>query len=130
MARVTDGYFAFAKTRLADDFPFILIALRRPSLTTTRQALYSEQTSFIASPKLAKARFLIVLQTHYPNRLDVAYFRNMSSIVSAFLPLTYPFMDARTSAKLRIGGDPLEDGQATKEELHVDWGGVIDVSPS
>lgn len=81
-------------------------------------------------PQLAKARLVIVLQTHYPNRLDVAYFRNMSSIVSAFLPLTYPFMDARTSAKLRIGGDPLEDGQATKEELHVDWGGVIDVSPS
>lgn len=80
------------------------------------------------APHLCFPYHSAVLQTHYPNRLDVAYFRNMSSIVSAFLPLTYPFMNARTSAKLRIGGDPLEDGQATKEELHVDWGGVIDVS--
>ncbi|KAJ9099231.1 hypothetical protein QFC21_004111 [Naganishia friedmannii] len=64
-----------------------------------------------------------VMQSHYPNRLHKAYFRNLSPIMSAFIPLTYPFMDPKTAAKLNIEQDPLEQGTIDAQSLLREWGG-------
>ncbi|KAJ9116434.1 hypothetical protein QFC22_004876 [Naganishia vaughanmartiniae] len=75
-------------------------------------------------PSLATARqSLSIMQSHYPNRLHKAYFRNLSPIMSAFIPLTYPFMDPKTAAKIHIEQDPLQQGTIDAQNLLREWGG-------
>jgi hypothetical protein len=70
------------------------------------------------------------MQSHYPNRLHKAYFRNLSPIMSAFIPLTYPFMDPKTAAKINIEQDPLQQGTIDAQNLIREWGGENTVSHS
>ena len=68
------------------------------------------------------------MQAHYPNRLHNVYFRNMSPIMSTFIPLTYPFMDPKTAAKFHIDEDPLQEGVVDADTLIREWGGKSTVS--
>lgn len=47
----------------------------------------------------------------------------MSPIMSTFIPLTYPFMDPKTAAKLHIDQDPLQEGAVDAQNLIREWGG-------
>ncbi|KAJ9124704.1 hypothetical protein QFC24_003071 [Naganishia onofrii] len=43
--------------------------------------------------------------------------------MSAFIPLTYPFMDPKTAAKINIEQDPLQQGTIDAQNLIREWGG-------
>ncbi len=100
---------------------------KSPSLFTTKQAIHSGSRSCIDPPQVLSRIPVTVLQNHYPNRLHVAYCRNLSSAMSTFLPIASQFLDARTKAKLKIDEHPLTEATIKKEDLLADWGGDAEV---